>query len=196
MITPPDVQIADSDVSAVALPLNHARHRQMQATLILDSEDRVTLLNGRAVKLLRDLCDGQIDGKAFELPSTLQALIPEMRRRLHDRTDTSAVALLTVEICARACLLLGPAGQHLMFTFERIQRRDAVQHNLERYALTPRERDVVTLVLFGYSNRRIADQLFLAEYTVEDHLKRVFVKLGVRTRTALAAKILGWRENS
>jgi len=82
-----------------------------------------------------------------------------------------------------------------MLIFERIARRDAVQSNLQRYALTPRECDVVLLVLYGYSNRRIADQLFLAEYTVEDHLKRVFAKMAVRTRTALAAKILGWRDS-
>jgi DNA-binding CsgD family transcriptional regulator len=50
------------------------------------------------------------------------------------------------------------------------------------------------LVLYGHSNRRIADQLFLTEYTVEDHLKRIFAKLTVKSRTALAAKILGWSE--
>ena len=79
-----------------------------------------------------------------------------------------------------------------LLVFERVERKDAVQHNLERYALSPRECEVVMLVHYGYSNRRIADQLFLTEYTVEDHFKRIFAKLGVRSRTALAAKILGW----
>ena len=89
----------------------------------------------------------------------------------------------------------GQSSRHLLLVLERVQRRDAVAQNLERFSLSPRECDVVMLVLYGHSNRRIADQLFLAEYTVEDHLKRVFSKLGVKSRTALASKILGWRES-
>ncbi|HLW38250.1 MAG TPA: helix-turn-helix transcriptional regulator, partial [Candidatus Eremiobacteraceae bacterium] len=60
----------------------------------------------------------------------------------------------------------------------------------------PRETEVATLVLRGYSNRRVADNLVLTEYTVEDHLKRIFAKVGIRTRTELASKILGVREEA
>jgi DNA-binding CsgD family transcriptional regulator len=81
-----------------------------------------------------------------------------------------------------------------LLVLERVQRRDAVAANIEKFSLSPRECDVVMLILYGYSNRRIADQLVLTEYTVEDHLKRVFAKIGVKSRTALAAKILGWRD--
>jgi len=53
--------------------------------------------------------------------------------------------------------------------------------------LTPAEREVVELVISGLSNRQVAEQLFMGQRTVESHLTRVYRKLGVRSRTQLAA---------
>jgi pimeloyl-ACP methyl ester carboxylesterase/DNA-binding CsgD family transcriptional regulator len=54
-------------------------------------------------------------------------------------------------------------------------------------SLTQAELDVVLLVAAGHSNARIAAMLYLSRYTVETHLKHVFAKLGVESRTELAA---------
>jgi DNA-binding CsgD family transcriptional regulator len=176
-------------------PLGHAQGRQMPGILVLDAANGVVLANARAGEMMRDVGGARVHAADdFALPPVLVSLVPQLRTRLRERNDTSAAALLTVDICVRACHLVGAAGQHLVLVLERVQRRDAVQQNLERFALSPRECDVVMLVLYGHSNRRIADQLFLTEYTVEDHLKRIFAKLTVKSRTALAAKILGWSE--
>jgi len=177
-------------------PLGHAQGRQMPGIIILDDDGRVVLANHRASEMLRDVGSAPpAEDAVLGLPAVLAALVPQLRARLRERADTSTAALLTVDLCVRACHLAGAAGrQHLLLVLERVQRRDAVAQNLERFALSPRECDVVMLILYGHSNRRIADQLFLTEYTVEDHLKRIFAKLAVKSRTALAAKILGWRE--
>lgn len=53
--------------------------------------------------------------------------------------------------------------------------------------LTRREREVARLAAEGLSNRQIAEKLFLSSRTVELHLSRVFAKLGVSSRAALAA---------
>jgi DNA-binding CsgD family transcriptional regulator len=177
---------------ASSIPIGAAQNRQMPAAIVIDGENRLVLANDRARKLLREVAGAELIEDSGELPPVLKALVPELRSRVRERLDTSTVALLTIDNCVRACLMEGASGRHLLLVFERVERKDAVQHNLERYALSPRECEVVMLVLYGYSNRRIADQLFLTEYTVEDHFKRVFAKLGVRSRTALAAKILGW----
>lgn len=55
-------------------------------------------------------------------------------------------------------------------------------------SLTPAELRVVALVMEGTSNTRIAQRLCLSRYTVESHLKHVFVKLSVDSRAALAAE--------
>jgi len=55
--------------------------------------------------------------------------------------------------------------------------------------LTETERRVAELVATGLSNREVARALFVSESTVHANLKRVFVKLGVRSRTELAARL-------
>jgi len=58
------------------------------------------------------------------------------------------------------------------------------------YGLRERERDVVGLVLRGDSNRSAARALGISEHTVKEHLKSVFAKVGVFSRSELAARLL------
>jgi DNA-binding CsgD family transcriptional regulator len=54
--------------------------------------------------------------------------------------------------------------------------------------LTPTEKRVAELAAAGHTNREIAQALFLSVHTVEHNLRRVYSKLGIRSRTELAAK--------
>jgi DNA-binding CsgD family transcriptional regulator len=56
-------------------------------------------------------------------------------------------------------------------------------------ALSPREHEVASQVASGKTNREVAAVLFLSEKTVGSHLARIFDKLGVHSRAALAALI-------
>ena len=59
--------------------------------------------------------------------------------------------------------------------------------------LTPRETEILRLLSSGFSNREIAESLFLAEGTVKNHISTLLGKLGVkdRTRAVLRALHLG-----
>ena len=62
---------------------------------------------------------------------------------------------------------------------------------LDACGLTTRERELASLVLEGFSNREIAERLFLSPYTVGDHLKAILEKVGVHSKRELIARALG-----
>jgi DNA-binding CsgD family transcriptional regulator len=77
------------------------------------------------------------------------------------------------------------AERELLATGERARKR-AVETADQ---LTPQETQIARLAAEGLKNREIAAQLFISPSTVEYHLRKVFRKLEVRTRTQLAQRI-------
>lgn len=66
----------------------------------------------------------------------------------------------------------------------------SVRKMADSYGLTSRESEIVEAVILGLSNKEIGDRCGIAEQTVKDHLKHVFLKVGVHQRTALLARVL------
>ncbi len=60
-------------------------------------------------------------------------------------------------------------------------------------SLTAVERDVAALVAAGLTNREVAERLFVSPHTVDFHLRKVFQKLGTRSRVDLAARLAAFR---
>jgi DNA-binding CsgD family transcriptional regulator len=56
--------------------------------------------------------------------------------------------------------------------------------------LTETERRVAALVAQGHTNREVAAAMFVTENTVQTHLRHIFQKLGVRSRTELTVLLL------
>jgi DNA-binding NarL/FixJ family response regulator len=60
--------------------------------------------------------------------------------------------------------------------------------------LSPRERQVMSMVVLGFSNRQVANKLHVTETTVKSHLSSSYRKLGVRSRHEATALILSNKE--
>jgi DNA-binding CsgD family transcriptional regulator len=60
-----------------------------------------------------------------------------------------------------------------------------------RIQLSPREQEIVRMVAKGHPNKVIADVLNISSWTVCTHLRRIFAKLGVASRAAMVAQMLG-----
>ena len=68
----------------------------------------------------------------------------------------------------------------------RLMRRVADPGGPALEVLTPRERDVLQLVVEGFANKQIARRLRITEKTVKTHVSSILQKLGVHDRTAAA----------
>jgi DNA-binding CsgD family transcriptional regulator len=61
--------------------------------------------------------------------------------------------------------------------------------------LSPREQEIARMVAQGYANKTIASVLEISSWTVASHLRRIFVKLQISSRAAMATCLLGTEFN-
>jgi DNA-binding CsgD family transcriptional regulator len=84
--------------------------------------------------------------------------------------------------------LLETLCPYLASLFERAEMGKARAALSSAFDLTPREADVLALLVQGKNNAMIARMLFIAPGTVRKHLERVYAKLGVANRTEAAGR--------
>jgi DNA-binding CsgD family transcriptional regulator len=105
------------------------------------------------------------------------------RRRIEARTELRMAHELFSEFGMEA--FAERARVELEATGERARRRTVDTLG----DLTPQEAQISRLVAQGHTNKEIAAQLFISPSTVEYHLRKVFRKLGVKSRTQLAHRL-------
>lgn len=168
-----------TDESAVSMRRARAR------IVILDAALRIVAADAPARELLGEL--------EMREPSRLpRALETALRLRAactgcdDDALDTSVPGL-----AVRLLPLDGRDGWSAL-VLERLCTREHLDAASRRFGLSRREIDVVRLLLAGDSASEVAQRLGIAEYTVGDYIKRIFVKTRVRNRSEMIAKLLGW----
>lgn len=153
----------------------------------------------------------------FWLPSeTALALIPQFKHlkpgipvlvmSADDRHDVQSSARTAgadgfilkqedTQFFARALTTLLTGGSHFyspeLFEFNRSMSERAVPVTAAELGLTPRQAEVLSLVLDGKSNKRIANALGLSEPTIKEHISAILEKLGVHNRIEAITKLRG-----
>jgi DNA-binding CsgD family transcriptional regulator len=89
----------------------------------------------------------------------------------------------------QASPLIGGEEQEIAVAIEPATGDQLIGLLFAAYGLSPRERDVCREVIAGRSTTDIAGRLFISAATVQDHLKSVFSKVGVRSRGELVARL-------
>ena len=86
----------------------------------------------------------------------------------------------------------GPAGLFIGVRIDRFHPPNSLTGPATRYHISPREVQVLALLLDGNHLDQIADQLSITSSTVQDHIKSMLDKTGSRNRSELIARVLGW----
>jgi DNA-binding CsgD family transcriptional regulator/PAS domain-containing protein len=71
----------------------------------------------------------------------------------------------------------------------RLPSAAVILDRLGRFGVSPRQAEVLSLVLRGMKACEIATELSISEYTVKDHLKHAYAKLGISSRTQLVSRL-------
>jgi DNA-binding NarL/FixJ family response regulator len=164
------VDVAD-DLSMAKTTMATAQHRMAVVDLSLRADDEG---NQDGLKALAAL--GQVD----------QACTPVL-----------LTGFATVEIAVTALKEYGAFTCLRKETFRRAEFKDIVRQILSQPAaedrlapLTPREREVMRLLIQGLTNKGIAREMVISENTVKRYLKSIFEKLDVESRAAAVAKAM------
>ena len=153
----------------------------------IEDGDRGLALLEEAVEVLSDSPAKLEHAKArFELGAALRR-----KNRLAEAREHLRHAVELATLC-RASTLVERAATELLATGAR-PRRIALS-GVD--SLTPSERRVAELAANGPTNREIAEELFVTQRTVEDHLTSVYRKLEISSRSQLAAALNAPAESS
>ncbi len=87
-------------------------------------------------------------------------------------------------------VLDGKSGPSYLVFFDPEEHILCMTRELRGVGLTRREIEVVHLLAKGSKNAEIAERLFISEYTVENHLRSIYRKMGVSNRTAVVHRLL------
>ncbi len=170
-----------------------------EANLLMDASGEILFANARGEELLclhteRPQAHLADDGRLAPLHSLIVEQMTRLReskdRVRHDVVTTGDGGRWRLEIVA----LSGLASQSwslVVLTPIRMPSADQLCKRLAGFQISRREAEVLAHVLRGRKACEIANQLGITEYTVKDHLKHAYSKLGVSSRGQLLSRLAG-----
>ncbi len=169
--------------------------------LVLDQRGWVLHYTAAAERWLRDLGDLRPRWQEGDgLPMAVWTVVGALRRALKPETERDLASVPRVCVRARSgrWLTLQAAmseSQHpgsrgeIVIVIEPAGSKEMAWLNTVTYGLSPREGEVVELVVRGASTQQISQVLYVTEDTVQKHLQNVFSKVGVRSRRELVKRL-------
>jgi two-component system, NarL family, nitrate/nitrite response regulator NarL len=142
--------------------------------------------------VLRDLGDARVNVRTIILTAAINKAEMVTALQLGVRGIVLKEAATESVIESIRCVMNGQywVGQEKVPDLVHLLRRFAPHFGTrgarENFGLSPRELEIVTTVVAGYSNREIAQKFSLSEQTVKHHITSIFDKLGVSNRMELA----------
>jgi DNA-binding NarL/FixJ family response regulator len=176
------------------LPTDHQddAHAAAAGVVLLADDDSIESIDAAAQKWLAELDGGRsVDGHP---PSVIRAVAHRARQAAaeHSPGRAAAARLRSASgqwLLARGSVLGNGPDRHVAVIVEAAHRHQLAPLIADACGLTEREQTVTQLIARGLPTDEIARRLYLSPYTVQDHLKAVFAKVGVRSRGELVARL-------
>ena len=162
--------------------------------VVLDENWSVESLTPGTERWLRELPDGDWDGRE-RLPPSVLAVAGRALRTAEGQEVAGEVAVARVLsregrwVVLHGASLVAGGARRVAVIVEPAHPARITPLLIAAYGLTAREEEVTRLVLRGDSTAQIADALSVSPHTVQQHLKRVFEKTGVRSRRELVGTL-------
>jgi DNA-binding CsgD family transcriptional regulator len=162
--------------------------------VVLRDDWSVESLSPGVAPWLSELPDGDWERHGKLPPSVLAVAGRALRTAEHeDAPGEVAVARVLSRdgrwIVLHGAALVGAGTRRVAVIVEPAHPVRIASLLMAAYQLTEREQDVTRLVLRGDSTAQIGDRLCISPHTVQQHLKSVFEKTGVRSRRELVGKV-------
>jgi DNA-binding CsgD family transcriptional regulator len=187
------VTAAIADGLRTTLRLDAAREARAAGApgmVILGPGDEIEMITPPARELLGAMHPRT---SSEEMPPTAVLALAAFARAnagsAHHDADAVVVPTSSGWITLHASLPDGATNGRVAIVLERAVSRQATAVRLEAHGVTPREREIATLLARGLTNPEISEALVLSPYTVQDHIKNLFEKTGVASRQELVARI-------
>jgi len=130
---------------------------------------------------------------AERLPVVLEQTVRELTAAWStDSVKSAGVARPVPFLVVRTQPMSGPAGLFIGVRIDRFHPPNSLTGPATKYHISPREVQVLALLLDGNHLDQIAEQLSITSSTVQDHIKSMLDKTGSRNRSELIARVLGW----
>jgi DNA-binding CsgD family transcriptional regulator len=135
-----------------------------------------------------------LDPKARRLRPAIEKVVRDLVASPSDATQgrSNRFAVVPPNYILRVIALDGDTQRFMAVMIEQVRHSDSLTRAAKGYSLSPRETEVLSLILDGASAPEIASTLCLAESTVQGYFKHLLSKTNSRNRPSMVAKILGW----
>lgn len=170
------------------------KRRSTPGILIFDLNDRLLYSNEEALKMIPELQMIVKTGK-IKIPSEIYNLCNQVKSTASSASIIYKAEHSGLHFSLRAFLIKRRPEEnptHIIVLVERIIEGHDIDFEKVRtdHKLTNRELEVMRLLCYGFTNRGISEKLFIFEYTVKDHLKKIMRKIDVKSRTGIIALLL------
>ncbi|HZY27710.1 MAG TPA: LuxR C-terminal-related transcriptional regulator [Jiangellaceae bacterium] len=168
--------------------------------VVLHPDLTVAAITGEAEQWLARIADHQPD--PGRLPMAVYAVAARLQSIDSETAQPGAAPTVRARsttgdwLLIHASHLSGSLGGDIAVIIEPAHPSSLAPLLFSSLGLTPREHDVALLVLRGASTHAIGAELHLSAYTVKDHLKSIFDKIGVRSRRELVAHVLTGQQDA